>query len=409
MNSITEKQRETPVCDKCQVLVAGGGIAGVSAAIAAARTGADVLLVEREYGLGGLATLGLIAIYLPICDGEGNQAQYGIVEELLHLSIKHGAEKGRPDAWLDGGTKEERKQKRFSVQYNPVLFALELEKLLRGLGVRVLYGTSIVGAEVENGGLKHVIIENRSGRSAIEVKTAVDATGEALLCKAAGCEVLPFKANNALASWYYSNSRSGYDLHMFGLADVIPEKGQSTGRDEKTSATRIGSRRYDGLDAADTSAMMMDAHEEMYKDIMRRREDDDTFVPTAMSTIPLLRMTGKLRGEYTLDDTEIKKSFADSVGLVSDWRKRGPVYEVPFGTLYSKKVKNLLAAGRTISVTDAMWDITRVIPPAAVTGQAAGTAAAMFSDMTQADIPALQARLREDGVKIHWGEINVSD
>ncbi|MEE1126936.1 MAG: FAD-dependent oxidoreductase, partial [Acutalibacteraceae bacterium] len=69
MNFITEKERNTPISDKCDLLVAGGGIAGISAALAAAREGAKVTLIEREYMLGGLATLGLIAIYLPLCDG----------------------------------------------------------------------------------------------------------------------------------------------------------------------------------------------------------------------------------------------------------------------------------------------------------------------------------------------------
>ena len=102
-----------------------------------------------------------------------------------------------------------------------------------------------------------------------------------------------------------------------------------------------------------------------------------------------------------LDDTEAHKFFADSIGMVSDWRKRGPVYEVPFSTLYSKQVKNLIVAGRCTSVTDSMWDIMRVIPCCAVTGQAAGTAAAMTDDFGALDIPTLQKTLQENGVVLH--------
>ena len=116
-------------------------------------------------------------------------------------------------------------------------------------------------------------------------------------------------------------------------------------------------------------------------------------------------MTRKLIGEYVLHDTEEHKYFEDSVGLVSDWRKRGPIYEVPFKTLYSGKIKNLITAGRCASVTDSMWDIMRVIPCCAVTGQAAGTAAAMTDDFTALDVKKLQKILEENGVVRHENQL----
>jgi hypothetical protein len=106
-------------------------------------------------------------------------------------------------------------------------------------------------------------------------------------------------------------------------------------------------------------------------------------------------------GEYTLHDTEVHQYFEDSIGMVSDWRKRGPVYEVPYRTLYSAEVKNLICAGRCTSVTDSMWDIMRVIPCCAVTGQAAGTAAALNSDFSRVDVAQLQKILVQNGVVLH--------
>ena len=94
--------------------------------------------------------------------------------------------------------------------------------------------------------------------------------------------------------------------------------------------------------------------------------------------------------------------------MIANWRRRGPVYEVPFGTLYSKKVKNLIMAGRCTSVTDSMWDLMRVIPCCAVTGQAAGTAAAMTDDFTALDVAKLQDVLRKNGVVIHEEDIGIS-
>jgi len=95
------------------VLVAGGGISGISAALAAARAGAKVLLAEKQCLLGGLATLGLITYYLPLCDGNGHQMCYGIAEELLRLSISEGGGHDIPIEWLENGTQEERKNHRF--------------------------------------------------------------------------------------------------------------------------------------------------------------------------------------------------------------------------------------------------------------------------------------------------------
>ena len=112
-------------------------------------------------------------------------------------------------------------------------------------------------------------------------------------------------------------------------------------------------------------------------------------------------MTRRLVGAYTQDVTEERVTYPDSVGLFPNWRKRGPIYELPFRTLYGNEVRNLLTAGRSISVTDAMWDITRVIPVCAVSGEAAGAAAAMGEDMTALDVGKLQEYLVSAGVRLH--------
>jgi glycine/D-amino acid oxidase-like deaminating enzyme len=101
-NDIITEQISTPVKYECDVCVAGGGVAGIAAALSAARaakkTGKEpkVILLEKGFMLGGLATAGLVTIYLPICDGLGNQVCFGLGEELLRLSIEHGAEDKYP-------------------------------------------------------------------------------------------------------------------------------------------------------------------------------------------------------------------------------------------------------------------------------------------------------------------------
>ena len=115
---------ETPITLSCDVLVCGGGFAGISAALAAARQGSKVILLEKEYMLGGLATAGVVTIYLPLCDGMGNQVSFGIAEELFKLSISMGAESDYPANWLDSNdpSKRTKKDKRFQVRYNPHIF-----------------------------------------------------------------------------------------------------------------------------------------------------------------------------------------------------------------------------------------------------------------------------------------------
>ena len=113
-----EENIKTKVVKSYDVAVCGGGFGGISAALAAARLGKKVVLFEKEYILGGLGTAGLVTIYLPLCDGFGHQVSFGIAEELLRLSISHGAER-TAENWLDGiGVKDEN-SKRFEVQYNP--------------------------------------------------------------------------------------------------------------------------------------------------------------------------------------------------------------------------------------------------------------------------------------------------
>ena len=111
-----------------------------------------------------------------------------------------------------------------------------------------------------------------------------------------------------------------------------------------------------------------------------------------------------MSGVYTLDESEAFCDFPDSIGLTGDWRKRGPVFAIPWRTLVGVKNANLSAAGRCISVSTDMWDITRVIPTAAMTGQAAGLGAALAARRQEAlgslPIALLQDASRANGAII---------
>lgn len=389
-----------PVSECVDVAVVGGGIAGISAALAAARTGAKTLLIEREYALGGLATLGLITHYLPLCDGCGRQVSFGIAEELLRLSIKYGAEAQYPAAWLDRNDPEERRTgPRFRVQYNAVLMALMAEQELLHAGVRILYGSLLLDALVKDDAVDALVVQNKSGLQAIKAKAFVDASGDADLVHFSGENTRLFGQGNILAAWYYSAGSDGLKLHQLGACD-IPEEYKKKGEKEQL----LSEKRFSGLDGKELSEAVCQSHAVVLNDYIRRRSTVENLFPTSIATIPQVRMTRCLQAGLVMDDKEPHKRYESSIGMTGDWRKRGPVYELPFEIIHSQKRKNLYAAGRCISVTDSMWDITRVIPPCATTGQAAGTAAALFGGGTP-DVKQLQNQLKKDGVILHESDI----
>lgn len=395
-----EENIKTKVTEEYDVAVCGGGFAGISAALAAARQGKKVVLFERIFMLGGLGTAGLVTIYLPLCDGMGHQVSYGIAEELFRLSVRHGSEGRYPANWLDNVGERNEKTQRFEVQYNPQMFAIMAEKLLTDNGVTVMYGTYAVGVSMDNGKITHLITENKSGRLAYKVKSVVDATGDCDIAKFAEAPTETFKNGNVLAAWYYYYGKSGYGLKALGFCDIPDEEKTEEGEPEMLVA-----KRFSGLDGKELSEQVCMSHQSTYNDVLKVRENDDTFAPVTIATTPQVRMTRRIDGDYTLSYTEEHKYFEDSIGMVPNWRRRGPVYEVPFRTLYSSKVKNLICAGRCTSVDDVMWDLMRVIPCCAVTGEAAGTAAAMTDDFASLDVKELQKKLVDAGVKLHESEI----
>ena len=377
------------------VAVCGGGFAGISAALAAAREGKKVVLFEKEYMLGGLGTAGLVTIYLPLCDGFGHQVSFGIAEELLKLSIQYGAEDLYPANWLDGvGTRTE-KDRRYEVQYNAQLFAILAEKLLLEYNVDILYGSYVVDVAAENNRIQTLFVQNKSGRLAYTVRSVVDATGDCDIAEFAGVPTETFRQGNVLAAWYYLTDREGYRLQIVGTAGV-PEA-ERTGKEDEP----LVNNRFSGLDGEEISRMVCLSHKKTLEHWLQKREQDPDTVISTIATIPQIRMTRKIVGEYELAHTQMHTYFEDSIGMVSNWKKRGPVYEVPFRTLYNARMKNLIVAGRCTSVNETLWDVMRVIPCCAVTGQAAGTAAAMTDDFSALDVAKLQEKLQAKGVVLH--------
>lgn len=390
--------KKTPVTAKADVLVAGGGIAGVSAALAAARSGKKVLLCEREFTLGGLGTLGLVVIYLPLDDGNGKQVSFGIAEELCRLSMKRGQENclchnvpaEYPKPWLEGGTLQERIGDRFEVHYNPWTFAFDMEELLTREGVEILYGTWVADTEVKDGAITHVMLENIDGRTAVSVKSVVDATGDAVVARQAGEETALYGLGNVQACWYYY--RQGEAMHLREFSDPIPTPGKTL---------KEGVVTFSGVDARKNSQMLLTAHRRMMAEWAGKCKDDPRTQILAVPAIPQHRMTRRIVGAGACALADTGKRLESSIGCFGNWIRPDPGHEVPFEALYGKKVKNLITAGRCISALDDVWDLTRVIPVCAVTGEAAGVAAAMSRDFAKLSVKKLQNELVRRGVKLH--------
>ncbi|MBE6628667.1 MAG: FAD-dependent oxidoreductase [Ruminococcaceae bacterium] len=405
MKYIQEAPKQIPVAGEYDVVVAGGGIAGIAAALAAVRQGAKTLLIEKEFALGGLATLGLVTIYLPLCDGNGRQVSFGICEELIKLSVKHGIEaKGAEYLAWQNGSDEDKKKYRYRVRFNAQIFAILAEQKLKEEGVEILYGTSVCDTVVNDGRVEALIIENKSGRQAILAKSVVDCTGDADIFHLAGARCAHFGQGNVLAAWHYSVDDGAVKLHMLGAADLSDEekakKRKDKGEGLMAEQFHLVDKRFSGVEGKELSEMMQLSHDKMLEGFLADGELTDKHFFATMPTIPQIRMTRRPVGKYEMDTDDDHKFFEDSIGMVGNWRKKGPIYEVPYRALIGD-LKNVIAAGRCISNTDAMWDIMRVIPCCAVTGEAAGIAAAMGGDLTALDVSALQKKLVENGVELH--------
>lgn len=166
------------------VIVVGGGIAGVAAAVASSRAGARTLLIEKSVNLGGLATMGLISLYEPLCDGEGKQMGYGIAEELIRLSTSYGFDNLHPKWGGSGHNKP--KNERYTTRFSPGVFAAVLDDFVLKNGVEIMFDTLATYPVMEGTRCVGVVVENLNGREYYEAGAVVDATGNACVMDRAG-------------------------------------------------------------------------------------------------------------------------------------------------------------------------------------------------------------------------------
>ena len=393
------------------VVVAGAGVAGVAAALEAARSGLNTALVEKTVLTGGLATSGIVNIYLPLCDGKGTQVTFGIAEELLHLSYKYGPG-DVPANWrevVDG-----RARSRFRVTFSPASFVLAMDEALVAAGVDIWFDTLVCTPVMEGDKVAGVEVENKSGRGVLRAKCVIDATGDADVAYRAGAECA--EVDNWISLWSLEVS----------LAAARKAVEQSNG-DALLCRTTLGAwndgqkhpagrPKLHGTVGKDVSAFVLGSRElliEHYRNEYAKRGEMNrhNLFAVALPTMAQFRTTRRILGNATMSDGQDGVHVQDSVGLVADWRKPGSVWEIPYGALLPTGIKGLLAAGRCISSEADAWQVTRVIPPAALTGQSAAIAAtlAIRRDTTPDTVePAqIQQQLRDKGIPYHLADVGI--
>lgn len=406
------------------VAVIGGGVAGVAAALQAARSGKKTVLVEKTLLLGGLATSGLIYIYLPICDGNGRQVTFGISEELLKASILYGPGE-IPGNWRK--EKDAAERKRYRCVFSPASFMLALDEVLREAGVDVWLDTLVCDAEVENGRVTAAVVENESGRGKISARQFVDASGSCILARRAGIPCLDER--NMYSLWtleYRKGAQAAEEADRLGENVVVHfdgawANGESAISEEilaKCGFTRasLKAKEVRAPSGKDISQYVLTTRQfllEYYKKLYAKGKfDRRSCYALKLPVVPQLRKIYCIQGEYVLKDQEHATHFDDSIGLLADWRKPGFVWEIPYRTLYpANGTGGLLAAGRCTAASGDAWEVTRVIPSAAMTGQVAGLAAALAIDLGKepGELPVslLQQKLRELGFAIHLPDVGL--
>lgn len=381
------------------VIVIGGGIAGISAAIAASRRDCRVLIIEKSIMLGGLATIGFINKYLPLCDGKGKKVCASICEELLHASIKYGYNT-LPKEWETGELKTE-SNKRYMSVFSPYDFVLALDEIIEAEGIDILYDTVFSAPVIKDKKCKAVIVENKNGRSGYLAQYFVDTTGDADLMDRAG--VLSEISDNYLSYWGYvtSDEHINKSINSKKIMDAVPlyELGSTAdGRGGEKHDT------YDGTNTQEITDFVISGRRILRDKILSSTHGSITTI--ALPHMAQFRTTRRILGDYNLTINDLNKHMESSIGCAPDWRRNGEVYEIPFEALFSSRIDNIITAGRCISAGDDSWEVTRAIPACSVTGEAAGTACSLAIkyklSFKNLDIKKLQAELEKDGVILHY-------
>ena len=451
--TVEEPARDVPVYGHCDVLVVGGGPAGLCAAIAAAREGAEVVLLERYGHLGGLSTGGLVFWIDRMTDWQGNLLVAGIGQEMIERA---GAEATLgPPRELWGSTdptqaaywRERTSALRGVVQWSPTVdpevLKLVSNDLVREAGVTTLLHCWAVAAirtgnplasQGEGAGgedaptVTGVIFESKEGRKALLAKVVIDCTGDGDVFALAGAEFEnDFDDEGAHArintSWRFGNvdMRRYLDFRMIQPrehADLMA-RAQGAGINIRAHPTAYDSvalfmtpkmSGYSALSVEDLTAVEFRSRDIMRDGLAWFRNHVPGFErawildsASQIGTRHARRLAGVER--VTLDHWRNDGAYEDSIGLCPGLTPAFPTLEIPYRSLVPETMDGMLAAGRNSSCDTRAHAALREVPECWVMGEAAGVAAALAVSAgvqpRDVSVSDLQARLSQRGAIVN--------
>lgn len=437
--SLTEPARQTPVWGEYEVVVLGGGPAGIAAAVAAGRAGRKTLLIERYGFLGGMGTAAGVTNFCGLhanVHGEIRQVVHGVADELLQRIARLGG-LNEPHA-LFGKT--------VAQAYDTAAYKIAADDLLLSAGVEVLFHA--LGAGVVMDGARRVralLVETKSGRFAVAGRAFVDASGDGDLAAWAG---VPYELGDGHGNMLYPSTMfrvNGIDPERAGKAwEVIPKlmlqaeaegryqfprktpivRPQKSGIEWRVNLTQLARRdgnAMDGTNARDLSEAEMLGRRQIAEVAGFLREVPGFESSYIVDIAPQvgIRETRRVRGAYQLTEADVLEcaSFDDTIGvngwplelhLKGDVEFRWPKIpesrgfnHLPYRMTLPEGLDNVWVAGRCASMSHEAQSAARVTGACFVMGQAVGTAADLAlkneASADDVDVAELQSRLQDNG------------
>lgn len=393
--------KKLPVKKEYDVIVCGGGVAGVAAAVSAAKNGCATLLLEKSNILGGLGTLGLINLFVPMCNGRGKQIIFGLAEKWLRLSAELGFDT-IPEAWKNGEPKEYTEQ-RYVQRYSPAIFAYQLTEEIVKSGADILFDCIAADPVMEGNVCRGVVTESKGGTEFYGCRMLIDTTGDCDVLRRGGIPCVSgenFFTFTAKMVTLDSCRRALEHGDIGQVYDGIAGGGINLFGDGQPADVP----RWSGLSAEEVTDYIVTNQRLILKKL--RETDRKTREIVTAPGMPQFRTTAHIRGDYSLKVADAYRHFEDSVCAINDFEHRDHLFEVPLRCLTRADYPNILTAGRSADGTGYGWDLLRVIPPAILTGQAAGETAALALKTNRAaaavDISVLQKKLEKENVMVHF-------
>ena len=411
------------------LIVAGGGLTGVAAAVSAAEEGMKVLLIERTGCLGGAMSNGLVYPFMKHAikreNGETRKLSAGIFERMCkrHEEIGGVTERG----------------------WQPELFKIVLDEMVMNAGVDVLFHTLVTGVTCDGRSLKAVQIAGKNGLTEISADFYVDATGDGDLMYLSGCDYQLGRESDQLCQPMTTCFRlCGVDIEKYKadrpkLQEIYEDwqkKGKISNPRENIlifygigkdvlhlNTTRIV--KCNPVDDVELSRAEIEARRQVYEMYQFLLENSEACKQSTISSIASeigVRESRKLKGEYILTAEDLKNcvDFEDSIALGNyDIDIHNPegtgtyiyhfgpeeYYRIPYRCLVPKELDNLLVAGRCLSATHEAHSAVRIMPICACMGEAAGIAVAEAvktgKNVHILKVSAVQDKLVEKGAQIH--------